>query len=67
MLYAAWQTSQNWHTSPCKKKKKKINADQSICMSGSDNKTWPVEIRHSVRSTDKGHSSRLYEEVVSVI
>ena len=50
-----------------KKKKKKINADQSICMSGSDNKTWPVEIRHSVRSTDKGHSSRLYEEVVSVI
>lgn len=41
----------HWHL-----QKKKIYADQSICMSGSDNKTWPAEMRHGVRSTEEGHN-----------
>lgn len=33
----------------------KIYADQSICMSTTDNKTWPEDRRHSV-SSKEGHS-----------
>lgn len=39
------------------KKKKKVYSDQSICMSGSDSRTWPAEIRPSVRTTEIDHSS----------
>lgn len=40
----------------------KIYADQSICMSTADNKTWPEDGRHSV-SSKKGHNSCIDGEV----
>lgn len=47
--------------------KKKIYSDQSICMSGSDNRTRPAKIMHSVRTTERDHSSCPDGAVVSEI
>lgn len=55
MLYAAWQTSQDWHT---RLLGEEICSDQSICMSSSDSCTWPAEIRPATRTTEKKNSGR---------